>query len=199
LPSDVAVTQLYLDPDRTGGEQTDDVPGDDGIVVVLEPRDADNRYVPLAGRVNVVLLDPQQRARVARWDFTAAEAQAALAATDGRPGIELHMPWRDAPPPQERLHLFVRFWLADGSTLEQDQLITITPPDKLAARWTPRAARLSEPAARPINVAESPAQGRSEPAEDAATGTSSQPAGASPDGADAAAQQAQRPEWRPYR
>ncbi|MGE0757226.1 MAG: hypothetical protein AB7O38_09410, partial [Pirellulaceae bacterium] len=59
-PTDPRVTHIYLNPLLTGGGNFDDQPGDDGLVVVIEPRNRSDLFVPLAGPVSVVLLDPQQ-------------------------------------------------------------------------------------------------------------------------------------------
>jgi hypothetical protein len=201
-PADQQVTQLYLDTARTRGEQTDDVPGDDGIAVVFQPRNADNNYVPAPARVTVALLDSDKRTRVARWEFTSAETEAALRKAREGQGIELHMRWKDAPPRQNRLLLFVRYWLPNGQALEQECDITITPPGKLASRWTPRAERRPEPPERRIDVAESAGEERTEsdpPASDASADRASGPTSSSPSGAGSAPKQAQRPQWRPYR
>jgi hypothetical protein len=77
---------------------------------------------------------------------------------------------------------------------------TRTRAGQLTARWTPRAERPEEPPPRRIDVAENPGQ----PGADAAAPESGRDsawgaAGRDAPGTDTAAQQAQRPQWRPYR
>ena len=73
-PGDKKVTHLFLNP-LSGGADFDGQPGDDGLRVVIEPRNATDEFVPEAGALSVVLLDPERQgesARVARWDSDVA-------------------------------------------------------------------------------------------------------------------------------
>ena len=154
MPLDQQVTKLHVHPAHTGGLQQDKKPGDDGIVVVFEPRNSEDDFVPLASRVSVVLLDPETRQRVARWELSKEQTEVALQKARAGRGIELHMPWQDTPPTKSRLHLFVRYWLPDGTAVQGDREITITPNGQLAARWTPRTEQRPDPPRRRLNVAD---------------------------------------------
>jgi hypothetical protein len=187
MPLDRQITSLYLDPARTGGLEKDRKPGDEGIQLVFEPRNEDNDFVPIPGRVSAVLLDPETRERVARWEVDKEEVALALQRARTGEGIELAMPWKEEAPENSRLHLFVRYWLPDGKALQADREVTIAPHGQLASRWTPRTKDRPEPAR-----ADKPGDRESG---GAAAGTS---VPAKPDAA-GAARQAQVPEWRPYR
>ncbi|MDY0168521.1 MAG: hypothetical protein RBS80_18370 [Thermoguttaceae bacterium] len=120
-------TQLRIDAHATGGHDLDGRAGDDGLRVVIQPLDENQRLVIAPAEVSIVLLDPNpalkgDAARVARWDFTADEVASAIRASDdGVEGILLKVVWRDNIPQNEHLHLFVRYTAADGRQLE-DQL-----------------------------------------------------------------------------
>ena len=189
VPDDANITHLYLNPALTGGDEVDDTPGDDGVSVVFEPRNAQNQYVPVPGRVSVVLLDPTTRSRVARWDFQPDEVALAMQRARSGRGIRLRMPWQEQPPDRPRLHMFVRYWTSDGTPVEADRQITITPSNHLASRWTPRSP---ERPRTPVKVAENPG----DPENSAGLGKPLKDQDAQP--ADQA-KQAQRPQWRPNR
>lgn len=197
LPANQRVTQLFLNPTRTRGLQQDKRPGDDGIVVAFEPRNRDRQYVPKASRVSIVLLDPDSRQRVARWELTSDEIESALHKTPHVRGIQLALPWQETPPSESRLHLFVRYWLPDGQAVEADQVISIKPSDQIAARWTPRTEQRPDRSKSRFNVVDNepapPASGEQ------ASESDSWEAAAPPKPDRAPAKQAQRPEWRPYR
>ena len=200
LPADQQITSLHLDPTLTGGLQQDEQPGDDGIVVVFQPRNADNHFVPTPGRVSVVLLDPETRRRVARWEISEQQTQVALQQSRAGRGIELNMPWQDKPPLQSHLHLFVRYWLPDGKAVQADREITITPNGQLAARWTPRTEQRPDSPKR-WNVADNQEPAPASPAPRSAHSrlqdgweTSHTPGTTTP-----APRQAGLPQWRPYR
>jgi hypothetical protein len=78
----------------------------------------------------------------------------------------------------------------------------ITPPGKLASRWTPRAARRPDPPRQRLNIADHPDTNPGS-ANSSSTGQAadSVPSGSlpSPSSVDAASKQAHRPAWRPYR
>ncbi|MCI0361824.1 MAG: hypothetical protein L0211_25335 [Planctomycetaceae bacterium] len=149
-PADTKVTHVFLNPIMTGGSNLDSRPGDDGLSIVIEPRNAADQYVPQAGAVSIVVLDPSkagEEARVVRWDFDRSAAEQKLKTSSAARGIQLQMPWPATPPSAEKLHLFVRYEAADGRKLQTDREIFLTPPGQLSERWTPRPADRQRPAA----------------------------------------------------
>lgn len=140
-------TQLVLNRLLSGGYDSDGRPGDEGIVVVIEPRDDRGRRVEAPAPVSVVVLDPAldgEDARVARWDFTAEQTAAISWGGGSSPGLDLQMGWPDAPPVHEELHVFVRYVTSDGRNLQTDDRIHVELPDGRTAGWVPRP----EPPAR---------------------------------------------------
>jgi hypothetical protein len=117
-----------LNDNLTGGCQTDPRQGDRGIVVVVEPRDAQGRLVEAPAAVSVVVLDPAlegQAARVARWDFTAQQLAPLHRKGSWGEGYHLEMLWPDAAPVHENLQLFVRYVTSDGRKLETQRKIRV--------------------------------------------------------------------------
>ncbi len=148
-PTDTRVTHVVIIPDRTHGRNFDGRLGDDGVTVVVEPRNADDRFVPRPGAVSVVVLDPAQegdQARVARWDLDADEIGYRLrVGSRTSRGIDLKLPWPDKPPAHGDLHVFVRYETDDGRKLEVDGPLVVTLPGQVSQRWTPRPAASSTP------------------------------------------------------
>jgi hypothetical protein len=140
-PADIRITHLLLHP-LTGGADFDGQPGDDGLQVVFEPRNAAEEYVAQAGPLSIVVLDPSRQgeaARVARWDFDLSAARQLLASSSPGRGIKVDLPWPAAAPLTSRLQLFVRYETPDGRRLQTAREIVITPPGQAASRWTPRS------------------------------------------------------------
>jgi hypothetical protein len=141
-PADKTVTHLFLNPVQTMAADFDGQPGDDGLRVVLEPRNAAGQFVSEAGPVSIVVLDPDQlgeAARIARWDFDQTAMRQLLAASSGR-DIKLEVPWPGSAPTVSKLKLFVRYETSDGRRLQADREIFVTPPGQTLSRWTPRSA-----------------------------------------------------------
>lgn len=143
LPTEARVTHIVLNPRLTGGLDFNGAPGDDGLNVVIEPRNQDDDFVPLAGKVSLVLLDPREEgdaARVARWDLPPDEVQRRIKTDEATaPGIHLKLPWNALPPSHEDLLLFVRYETADGRQVEAQAALTVAASGKSSTRWTPRS------------------------------------------------------------
>ncbi|MGW8257985.1 MAG: hypothetical protein ACWGMZ_10905 [Thermoguttaceae bacterium] len=137
------VRQLFLNRMYTRGYNADGQPGDNGVVVVLDPRDAKGRRLEAAAEVSVALLDPAkngEEARVARWDFSAEETARCFRDNGTERGMYLQCPWPANPPEHKRLHLFVRYTTSDGRKLQVDQPIEISLPNEIA-NWIPAPTR----------------------------------------------------------
>ncbi len=144
-PDDPRITHIHIDPLHTGGSDFDQQPGDDGILVVIEPRNRNDAFVPLAGPLTVAVLDYAKRdagaeARIAKWDLTAQQVDRSLHNSSSQRGIYLRLPWGEVRPESSKLMVAVRYTTADGRKLEATRDIFVTLPGQLSQRWTPRAS-----------------------------------------------------------
>ncbi|MGO8750157.1 MAG: hypothetical protein ACLQNE_29780 [Thermoguttaceae bacterium] len=133
------VHRVTLNPSLTGGYNKNRLAGDDGLIVVIEPRDAAGNFVAAAAPVSIVLLDGAltgEASRVARWDWTAAEFAARYRKTPLMEGFYLEMPWPAASPAHGDLHLFVRYNTDDARKLETDRPVHIALAGRPAERWS---------------------------------------------------------------
>jgi hypothetical protein len=156
------VAQLVLNRQLTSGYDADGRPGDDGIVVVVQLRDARGRAVEAPADVAVVLLDPayqgeagtqQDSVRVARWDLTAAETAARFRRTGPDGHVHLQLPWPGDPPRHGRLYLFVRYTTGDGRNLQAEGPVEVSLPGQPGRRWAPAKPAPSAPSAgRPTDL-----------------------------------------------
>ncbi|PHS11535.1 MAG: hypothetical protein COA78_09590 [Blastopirellula sp.] len=138
--TDFRIDSIKLSPRLTGGYDFDDTPGDEGVMVVLEPRNKLGQYISKAAPISVVVLDPAYQgdaAYVARWDFETIETAKYLKESLFGRGIHLKLPWPNGLPKHEELLLFVRYKTIDGTQLQEKKNILISLPAELSARWTP--------------------------------------------------------------
>ncbi len=144
------VRRITLNRRLTGGHDVDGQPGDEGGMVVVEPLDEAGELMEVSGDISVVVLDPAQQgeaSRVARWDFTAAEAAKHLQRTPMGDGLHFTMPWPHSPPVNRTLNLYVQYTTADGRRLQAEKQIEIDPPGEIVpadSDWTRTPARISE-------------------------------------------------------
>ena len=174
------VTHIDVNPRQLGGVDFDEQPGDDGLAIVVEPKNEADKLVRAAGPIRVVVLDyalrsQGSRAVVAQWSLTKTEVTRFLEDSPDNQGIQLHLLWPEAPPEHGRLRVNVRYTTADGRHLDTRRDVIVDLPPKLSTRWTPRA----QGSAAESSVVEQ----NGSPAVE----VSSKPA------------PADRPEWKPYR
>lgn len=132
-------TSLYLNPIETRGFDEDRNAGDDGIIVVIEPRNHDEDLVSENGPVTVVLIDPTKtgsEAKVARWQVSAADVAQSLNTTRRVPGAHLRLPWLGRPPQNGQLKVFVRLETSDGRKLDTQGDLFVQTSDPRDERWT---------------------------------------------------------------
>jgi hypothetical protein len=159
------VEKIVLDRMHTGGYRTVGRAADEGIAVLIEPRDADGRFVEAVAPVAVVVMDGEatgKAAHFARWDFSLAEVSAAFRKTAHGHGIYLELPWPVGPPAHAQLQVFVRYITSDGRKLETHLPIQVRLPGQIArasGRPSPGAA-----ASVPANSPASPPAGQWTPA-----------------------------------
>lgn len=171
-PIDGRVTHLFLHP-SSGGVDFDPRPGDDGVRIVLEPRNRQDQFVSQPGAISIALLDPTKQgdaARVALWNFGSDAVGKKISRSGEDRGVVLQLPWPAKAPDQAKLRLFVRYVTPDGRQLRQERDVFITTPSQFSQRWTPRnGERLASPAVRAPVVETSPQSTPSaEPARSAA-------------------------------
>lgn len=211
-------TQIVINSRLTGGLDRDGRNGDEGILVVVDPRDAQGHTTTAAGAVSVVVLDPSaqgEAARVARWDFEANEVPGHFQNTAFGKGLQFQLPWPGEPPKNRDLLLFVRFTRADGKKLNADAKITIrAPSDPTNLDRQTKTRKSTESASRPSSETRTPRsrlksqgggappRGDSTQSEAPAWGSSSVAEQSSDERAEEPIEQASRsgrPEWKPYR
>jgi len=156
--ADRRVEYIFINPRLTKCEDFDLQRGDDGLTVMIEPRNKDGQFVPKPASVSIVLLDPSKRdqaARYARWDFEEDVARKVLRVGALDRGLLFRVPWPETPPDSDRLHLFVRYSTEDGRMLEADREITVRPPEHAASNWSQRPDSARERiATRPADAAQ---------------------------------------------
>jgi hypothetical protein len=122
------IERITLNKFLTGGHNADSQPGDDGVMVHIEPRNQRGELVDVPGEVSIVVLDPALQgaeARVARWDYTADETVTRYQKVGLAPGFHFEPRWPNRPPTSRTVDLHVRFTTLDGRRLEATKRIDL--------------------------------------------------------------------------
>jgi len=116
----VNVARIALNSRLTGGLDVDGQPGDEALVVVIEPQNSAGQYLPLPGDLSIEVIDPQADPSLrefARWDFDASETVPFMKRSLLGKGIHLNLPWPAEPPSTESMQLLVRYRTPAGTEL----------------------------------------------------------------------------------
>ena len=108
-----------------------------GLKVIVQPRDEAQNVLAVAGGLTLVVLDPQRRVRIARWEYDASQTRRWLQETPDSPGIHVPLQGSDQWSHQQSLDLFVRYITADGRRFEA-QCPLRTPSALKTSRWSRR-------------------------------------------------------------
>lgn len=202
------VTQIFIDSDATHGEDVDGKPGDEGLVLLIQPRNQRGQVVNESGEITISLMEPSANGaeqRIGLWKFTPEEIRLfALNNQNRQQGFLLHLPWENNIPKTNELLLYVRYWTIDGRRLESSLPLSIDPPKSdytvdgpLIEGWTKRDPRWN----RGIQAPVIPSQ-RSMLADDLNDphrGGGNQPSSGRGVKASPASTKIKRPAWRPVR
>ncbi len=124
-------THLVVNAAQTTCLDTDGDGTSDGLAVVFEPRDADERLVAVAGPVSIAVFDAATgadpatgaAAPIARWDIAGEESLARFRRTSRQRGLAFQLPWPGRPPAGGHIRVAVRMAPPDGDPLEADATI----------------------------------------------------------------------------
>ena len=115
----LSITHLGLDVrDVTNSGDSFNESFDTALKVVVQPRDRAENVVPVAGALTLVVLNPQLRTRVARWEFDASQTRQWIEETPGNAGLHIPLQGSGQWSAGQDLDLFVRYVTADGRRFE---------------------------------------------------------------------------------
>ena len=127
------ITHLVVNPART---ECFDGNGDglsDGLAIVIEPRDDDERLVTAAGDVSIAVFDgsgPPSTGPVARWDIPATEAIARFRRTSRNRGLHFVLRWPGQPPQGEHVRVQVSLTTFEATAFETDCTVSVRPQQR---------------------------------------------------------------------
>jgi hypothetical protein len=144
----------------TGGIDEDRIPGDEGIQVVLVPRDMDESPVKAPGTLRVCALEisPEGiKTPLSQWDISALQMRRSWKSGLLSTGYSVVLPWQ-RPPTTEKLRIVATFQPLEGGVFEAERDVTIKllPEAMRGQVIVPAPAGLGPPLAGPMLPAPSP-------------------------------------------
>jgi hypothetical protein len=129
------ITHLVVNPARTACFDGNGDGLSDGLAIVIEPRDGDERLVTAAGDVSVTVFDgagPPGSGPVARWDIPATEAIARFRRTSRNRGLHFVLRWPGQPPQGEHVRVQVSLTTFEATSFETDCTVAVRPQQRAA-------------------------------------------------------------------
>lgn len=128
LAAEGRITHLVVNADRTACFDGDGDGRSDGLAIVFEPRDADERLVSAGGDVLIVAFDPAtpggpEGAPLGRWEIPATESLRHFRRTSRARGLHFTLPWQAGVPSADHVRVFVKITTFDGQTFETDATV----------------------------------------------------------------------------
>lgn len=145
--TDTRVVELAFHSSLSRAANFDDEMDDDGLYLLLQPKNESGQVVPIAADLSVVVLDPARTgsdARISRRDYSANEVKSKLQLSGKHQGIHLTMPWNGPDPEADRVIVFARYTFPDGRQVIGEKTIFVSSQGGLRTVWAPRAKSSDE-------------------------------------------------------
>ena len=120
----------------TGGRDDDGIPGDEGLQVVMVPKDEDGTAVKVPGRAAVLAYEITKEGHklpIGKWEVTAEQLKKSWKSGLLGGGYSVPLQW-DRAPTTSRIRVVVRFTLQDGREYEADRDSNVVPLPGFAPR-----------------------------------------------------------------
>ena len=124
------ITHLLVNPGRTACFDGDGDGVSDGLAIVIEPRDGDERLVTAAGDVSISVFDPggpNGSAPVAHWDIPAREAVGHFRRTSRNRGLHFVLRWPGPPPRGDHVRVEVALTTFEAAAFQTDCTVAVKP------------------------------------------------------------------------
>ncbi len=143
--TDQKIVEIAFHPSLCRGQNLDDEEGDDGLYLVIQPRNQAGEILDQPAAVTVVAMDPKRpeaEARIGRWTISKEELESSLEPIGLSHGFHLSLPWQnDIQPEGDIVQVYIRFEMEDGRRLINERRIQLHRVPVGSNVWMPRVGR----------------------------------------------------------
>ncbi|GAB5405984.1 MAG: hypothetical protein Aurels2KO_42150 [Aureliella sp.] len=139
--TDRRIVELAFHPVLSRSIDLDGKPGDDGVFLVLQPKNQLGQMVDEYAKLTVVVLDPalpEDRARIGFREYSPAEVKAKMTPIGAQAGIHLQLPWNGPNPRADRVIVFAKYTFSNEQEVIGSRDIMLTSDAQMKMVWTPR-------------------------------------------------------------
>ena len=141
-PTDSRIREIDWHPTMCRAQNSDGKPGDDGLYLVLIPRNTAGQFVPSLGALTLVVeetLADGSVARIGRYEFPEAELKDYLEPVGSAPGLHIPIRWTEQRPAGTSVEVYAKLTMPDGSTMVNRRTIPLRRTAAMGpSTWTPR-------------------------------------------------------------
>ena len=138
---DPRAREIDFHPTLCRGLNLDGKPGDEGLYLVLVPRNVSQQFVATAGTLTIVAEETSRDGepiRVGRWEMSDEQLQDLLEPIGAAQGFHVKLPWQGKAPATSTIDVYVRFACTDGTTMVNRKQIHLRTTNTAPSAWTPR-------------------------------------------------------------
>jgi hypothetical protein len=142
IVKDQTVVELAFHPTLTRSVNFDDDDRDDGLFLVLQPKNASGQIINSSASLTVEIMDPSRgegEARIGFWKYSSSEVANKIQPIGSQQGIHLTLPWNGPNPKGDRVIVFVTYSFENGRQVIAHREIFIHGSGTLKTVWAPRA------------------------------------------------------------
>ncbi|MCA9192339.1 MAG: hypothetical protein KDB03_11275 [Planctomycetales bacterium] len=139
--TDRRVVEIAFQPALCRAVNLDAEPDEDGLQLVLQPKNQYGQVILEAVELSIAVLDPERDGdarRIARYDYSAAEVEAKMETLGSNQGIHLTLPWNGPDPKRDRVVVFARYTFPDTRQVIGEMTIFLNLSNSFRTVWTPR-------------------------------------------------------------
>jgi hypothetical protein len=139
-PTDHRIVEIAFHPTMCRGHNFDESPGDDGLYLVVIPRNKQGEPINQSGDLTIVVEETieGQSTRIAAWEIGSKELSEYLEPIGTSQGYHLSLPWQKSAPTATAVQVFVKFEAEDGRTMVNRREVSLRRPGARQSAWTPR-------------------------------------------------------------
>ncbi len=146
-PADMRIVEIAFHPSLSRAANFDDQSDDDGLYLVLQPKNVEGQLVPTFASLEVAVHDParigqdgpNESSRIGRWAYSANEVKSKFQPIGSNQGIHLTLPWNGPDPQADRVIVYVRYTMPDGRQVLNDKVIFVAGKATMKTVWVPRS------------------------------------------------------------
>lgn len=147
--TDRRIVELGFHPALSRSVDLDGAPGDDGVILVVQPKNASGQIVDEYAKLTILILDPalpETRARIGFREYTPDEVRVKMKPLGAQQGIHLQLPWNGPNPRADRVIVFAKYTFSNEQEVIGSREIMLTNNASFKTVWTPRLPGDGRPA-----------------------------------------------------